>query len=160
MSAFDPKRTLAVHCSSGFDADLSPYQRSFEQLRCRLPSLRAHMREDERLTHLIGDIYDAFRMTLVTRPPESQVFLYIQCRQLPRKRIDVVSAGVRWLLVKARSMSKDRKNPGQFFQTGRGSCATQDQKRQTKMTDCGYGRLKGAQSASTNDVLKYPLCEL
>ena len=26
MSAFDPKRTLAVHCGDGFDVGLSPYQ--------------------------------------------------------------------------------------------------------------------------------------
>jgi hypothetical protein len=26
MSAFDPKRTLAVHCGKGFDAGFSPYQ--------------------------------------------------------------------------------------------------------------------------------------
>jgi len=25
-SAFDPKRTLAVHCGNSFDADFSPYQ--------------------------------------------------------------------------------------------------------------------------------------
>jgi hypothetical protein len=26
MSAFDPKRTLAVHCGNGFDAGFNPYQ--------------------------------------------------------------------------------------------------------------------------------------
>jgi hypothetical protein len=26
MSAFDPKRTLAVHCGNGFDAGFGPYQ--------------------------------------------------------------------------------------------------------------------------------------
>ena len=26
MSAFDPKRTLAVHCGNGFDADFNLYQ--------------------------------------------------------------------------------------------------------------------------------------
>jgi hypothetical protein len=26
MSAFDPKRTLPVHCGKGFDAGFSPYQ--------------------------------------------------------------------------------------------------------------------------------------
>jgi hypothetical protein len=26
LSAFDPERTLAVHCGNGFDASFSPYQ--------------------------------------------------------------------------------------------------------------------------------------
>jgi hypothetical protein len=26
LSAFDPERTLAVHCGNGFDAGFSPYQ--------------------------------------------------------------------------------------------------------------------------------------
>ncbi len=26
LSAFDPQRTLAVHCGNGFDAGFSPYQ--------------------------------------------------------------------------------------------------------------------------------------
>jgi len=26
LSAYDPKRTFAVHCGNGFDADFSPYQ--------------------------------------------------------------------------------------------------------------------------------------
>ena len=29
MSAFDPKRTWAVHCVNGFDAGFSPYQRAY-----------------------------------------------------------------------------------------------------------------------------------
>ncbi len=34
ISAFDPKRTSAVHCHNDFDASVSPYQYAFKLIRC------------------------------------------------------------------------------------------------------------------------------
>jgi putative ABC transport system substrate-binding protein len=53
MSAFDPKRTLAVHCGNGFDAGFSPYQSTRLNDTMPSPELGSDMRRREFIT-LVG----------------------------------------------------------------------------------------------------------
>jgi hypothetical protein len=55
MSAYDPKRTLAVHSGDGFDAGFQPLSKySIKPIRCRLLGLGTDMRRREFITLLGG----------------------------------------------------------------------------------------------------------
>jgi putative ABC transport system substrate-binding protein len=95
MSAFDPKRTLAVHCGNGFDAGFQPLSKySIKPIRCRLLSLGADMKRRDFIM-LIGGAALARPVAAQAQRPARIGFLGFGTAAATADRVEALRAGLR-----------------------------------------------------------------